>query len=67
METETKTTMGMLKSEYSRRVGIPVSTMRNYMNKLYFAELKEMDYTRCQNYLTPKQVDFLNRKLVITD
>ncbi|MDP3914376.1 MAG: hypothetical protein Q8R96_11655 [Bacteroidota bacterium] len=66
METETKT-MGMLKSEYSRRVGIPVSTMRNYMNKLYYAELKEMDYNRCQNYLTPKQVDFLNRKLVITD
>jgi hypothetical protein len=60
-------TMGMLKSEYSRRVGIPFSTLRRYMNVLYLAELQEIDYSRCQNYLTPKQIDFLNRKLVITE
>lgn len=66
MEESKSNTVAILKSEYSRRVGIPLSTMRRYMNKLYFTELQEMDYTRSQNYLTPKQIDFLNRKLVIT-
>jgi predicted transcriptional regulator len=67
METINLNIMAMLKSEYSRRSGIPFSTLRYYMNKLYFEELAAMDYKRNQNYLTPKQIDYLDRKLVVME
>ena len=58
-------TTGMLKNEYARLIGIPVSTLRNYMNNLYFTELVILGYYTTQKYLTPKQINFLNSKLVI--
>lgn len=66
MEINKHTVVGMLKREYSKLIGIPASTLRRYMNKLYFDEMAKLDYTRGQNYLTPKQINFLNEKLVIT-
>lgn len=55
----------MLKSEYAKLVGIPVSTLRRYCNKLYLAELQKMDYFPAQKWLTPRQILWLNEKLVI--
>lgn len=57
--------IAMLKSEYAKRVGIPCSTLRRYMNTLYFDELAKLDYNRNQNYLTPRQIVFLDQKLVV--
>jgi len=56
---------GMLKNEYAKLVGIPVSTLRNYMNKMYLKELSALNYSQRQKYLMPIQIDFLNKKLVI--
>lgn len=56
----------MLKSEYAKKIGIPVSTLRRYCNKLYLAQLQTMDYTVSQKWLTPKQIHWLNDKLVVT-
>lgn len=57
---------GMLKNEYAKIVGIPVSTLRNYMNRLFFEELTALNYTQRQKYLTPIQISYLNKKLVVT-
>lgn len=56
----------MLKNEFAKRAGIPVSTLRNYMNKLLFEKLLVLNYSRNQKYLTPRQVAFLNRELDVT-
>lgn len=66
MEASKTHTTGMLKNEYAKLVGIPVSTLRNYMNKLFLIELKMLNYTPRQKYLIPIQIDFLNKKLVVT-
>ncbi len=55
----------MLKSEYAREIGIPFRTLTRYINERYFEEMTAIDYTRTQKYLTPKQVEFLNAKLVV--
>lgn len=56
----------MLKSEYAKLAGIPVSTLRNYMNKHFLTELMALDYSPRQKYLTPRQISFLNIRLVVT-
>ena len=56
---------GMLKSEYAKQIGIPFRTLGRYANHLYFEELTKLDYARNQKYLTPRQIGFLNEKLVI--
>lgn len=66
MEESRQNTTGMLKNEYAKQVGIPCSTLRNYMNKLFLIELSKLSYTPRQKYLTPLQVNFLNSVLVIT-
>lgn len=65
MEENKNHTSGMLKNEYAKLVGIPVSTLRNYMNKLFLGELMALNYSRCQKYLTPVQINYLNSKLVV--
>ena len=65
MEVSKTHTTGMLKNEYAKLVGIPVSTLRNYMNKLFISELSLLNYTPRQKYLIPIQIDFLNKKLVV--
>lgn len=62
---ENKTITGMLKNEYAKKVGIPVSTLRNYMHNLFLTDLSALNYTQRQKYLTPIQIDYLNKKLVI--
>lgn len=57
--------IGMLKKEYAQRVGIPYRTMARYMNVHFLNELKEIDYSISQKYLTPKQIAWLDQKLVV--
>ena len=57
---------GMMKAEYSRLANIPPSTLANYMNKLYISDLAAMEYHTHQKHLTPRQVAYLNQKLVVT-
>lgn len=58
--------IGMLKNEYAKKIGIPYRTLSRYINKLYLAEMESnFDYCPTQKYLTPRQIDFLNTKLVI--
>ncbi len=63
---ENQQNTAMLKSEYAKKVGIPASTLRRYCNKLYLPQLQEMDYTVSQKWLTPLQISWLNKKLVVT-
>lgn len=56
---------GMLKNEYAKKIGIPFRTLTRYMNELYIDEMTAMDYSRTQKYLTPRQIEFLNMKLVV--
>ncbi|MHA7109249.1 hypothetical protein ACRTDU_03935 [Sunxiuqinia elliptica] len=58
--------MAMLKSEYAKKIGIPFRTLSRYINEMYIDEMKTFDYSVTQKYLTPKQIQFLNEKLVIT-
>lgn len=58
--------MAMLKSEYAQQIGIPFRTFARYLNDLYLDELKALDYSVNQKYLTPKQIQYLNEKLVVT-
>jgi hypothetical protein len=48
----------MYKKEFSKRYGIPLRTLRNYLNVRYFTELEKMGYFRLQRVLTPKQVSW---------
>lgn len=54
----------MSKKDYSKMIGISARTLRRYLNELYFEELKEMNYYPEQKILTPKQIGFLNKRLV---
>lgn len=58
--------MAMLKSEYARKIGIPFRTFARYINEMYLDELRELDYSINQKYLTPKQIQYLNAKLVVS-
>lgn len=55
----------MSKKKFSELSGIPSRTLRNYLNVIYYPELKEIQYTKRQRLLTPKQVKWLVKKLVI--
>ncbi|HCU60215.1 MAG TPA: hypothetical protein DGC94_03840 [Prolixibacteraceae bacterium] len=57
----------MLKNEYARKIGVSGRTLRRYLNERYFEELKEMNYFPEQKFLTPRQIGFLNKKLVFVD
>ncbi|MGD9930146.1 MAG: hypothetical protein AB7U05_09010 [Mangrovibacterium sp.] len=57
--------VGMLKHEFAQLAEIPFRTLSRYLNELYYDELREMDYTKTQKYLTKKQIEFLKNKLVI--
>ncbi len=61
-----KQNMAMLKSEYAKKIGIPFRTLSRYINELYIDEMKAFDYSVTQKYLTPKQINYLNNKLVVT-
>ncbi len=65
MSNEKTDITAMLKSEYAKRIGIPASTLRRYCNQLYLSQLQEMDYTISQKWLTPRQIAWLNTKLVV--
>lgn len=56
---------GMMKWEYSQFANITPRTLRRYLNILYLEDLRQMDYRPTQRHLTPKQVHFLNEKLVV--
>lgn len=65
MENNTACT-GMMKCEYSKLANIKPRTLARYLNIMYIDDLKKMDYTQNQRHLTPAQVSYLNKKLVIT-
>lgn len=56
----------MHKKELAELVGVSLRTFRYWLNEKYFVELKEIGYMKTQKILTPKQVSFLFKKLVIT-
>lgn len=62
-----ETPRAMLKSEYARQSGIPVSTLRYYCNEMFLAELEEIGYRKNGKYLTPKIIAWLNVHLVVTN
>ncbi len=64
--TDDKKNMAMLKSEYAKAIGIPFRTLSRYINEMYIDDLKAFDYSITQKYLTPKQINYLNNKLVVT-
>ena len=57
----------MSKKAFSEFSGIPRRTLRNYLNVIYFSELEKMGYSKLQRMLTPKQVLWLQIKLVVVD
>ncbi len=54
----------MSKKEYANRLDISVRTLRYWLNGRYYEEMKEIGYTKLQKKLTPKQVTYLDKKLV---
>lgn len=56
---------GMLKNEYAEQIGIPESTLRRYINEDFIEEMLKLSYSPRQKHLTPKQIKFLNKKLVV--
>lgn len=55
----------MSKKEFSEMSGIPERTLRNYLNVRYYPELEKIGYSKLQRMLTPKQVSWLQKKLVV--
>lgn len=55
----------MLKSEYAAKIGCTRQTLCFYCNKLLIDKLKELNYRKDQKYLTPRQIAFLDKELVV--
>ncbi len=55
------------KYEYAQRVGISMRTLCRWLNVRYYAELQALGYSKYQKLLLPKQVEFLNQKLCVTE
>lgn len=51
------------KYELADKIGISKSTLRRWLNHLYYDELVSLGYKRRQKVLTAKQLNFLAAKL----
>jgi transcriptional regulator with XRE-family HTH domain len=59
-------TKSLSKIEVAELLGVSASTLRNWLNKRYFEELKAYDYDPNQKILTPKQLNYLAAKIDLT-
>ncbi len=55
------------KYEYAQRLGISPRTLRTWVNVRYFADLAALGYSKNQKLLLPNQVEFLDKKLCVTE
>ena len=55
------------KQELSERLGISNRTRAKYMNKLFYAELKQIGYNKNSNILTAAVVQFMLKELTIIE
>lgn len=51
------------KYELADRIGIGKSTLRRWLNQLYYQELASLGYQKTQKVLNAKQLNFLAEKL----
>ncbi len=51
----------MTKQELADKLGISASTLRRYMNELWYKQLRRYNYNKYQKILTRKQVRFVLR------
>ena len=57
----------MTKCELAILAQVSNSTLQNWMNRRYFAELQKLGYVKNQKILLPCQVKFLFERLVIVE
>ena len=57
----------MYKYEVAELLSIKPCTLRRWLNIKYYDELVELGYNKNQKYLTPKQLNYLDRKLEISE
>jgi hypothetical protein len=55
----------MGKNELAELLGISPSTLREWLNKLYFAEIEPLGYCKSDKLLKPNIVKYLSEKLII--
>ena len=54
------------KKEIANMLGISSGTLRIWLNERYYEELQEIGYSKRQKLLTPKQLNYLMRKIDFT-
>jgi len=57
----------MSKYEVCRLLNISSNTLHRYLNVMYLDDLKKLDYHPRQKLLTPKQLNFLHKKIDLTN
>ena len=56
-------TKALCKYEVAEMLGVSPTTLRTWLNTLYYNELENLGYYRRQKKLTPKQLNFLHQKI----
>ena len=57
----------MSKAHLAELLNVSASTLRRWLNVLYYAELEKLGYRKNQKLFTPRQWCWLLDKLVVTD